>query len=238
MFKRLIISLFFITIAVSNIFASKVAIIDTPNINILNYGSYEVSFRAFGHGGVHTRLDFGVFKLLDVGVSWELANFLGSDQIKVAVPALSVKFRLYGGDMTWPGFALGYDGQGYFYNADYEGDYLQKGKGLYLVIGREFFLEGLMLNVGVNMNDFSDTKVYGFLNAIIPIPISDKEVLYFMTEYDNINYFPDARLNAGLRFTITEVMDIDFIMRDCFGKDSIDKVPNERVLKISYTGKF
>ena len=59
-----------------------------------------------------------------------------------------------------------------------------------------------------------------------------------MAEYDNIGYFPEARINAGLRFNLTDAIDLDFMMRDCWGKDSPDKVPNERVFKISYTRKI
>ena len=99
---------------VSAAHASKMYVMDTPTTNILNYGSYDVSFRMFGYGGVHTRLDFGVFKFFNIGVSWELDRFIGNDQIEMAVPALSVKFRLYEGNMKWPGIALGFDGQGYF----------------------------------------------------------------------------------------------------------------------------
>ncbi len=216
-------------------YADKLFLIDTPTTNILNYGSYNVNFRAFGNGGIQTRLDFGVFKLLNVGVSWELDNFLGNEQVEAAVPALSVKFKLYQGNMTWPGIAIGYDGQGYYYNRDFDGDYIQRGKGLYVVLGRELFFEGLMVSLGANMNDFGDPRVYGFLSAIVPLY---EESIYFMTEYDNINYFPEARLNAGLRFALTDAIDVDLIMRDCWGKDAYDKFPNERVFKISYTGKF
>lgn len=221
----------------SSAFASAQYVMDTPTTNILNYGSYDVSFRMFGGGGVHTRLDFGVFKLLNIGVSWELDNFVGNEQIDAAVPALSVKLRIYEGNMKWPGVAIGFDGQGYFWDPDYDDDedYRQRGKGLYFVIGRELFLEGLICDIGLNMNDFSEPRVFGFINAMIPLY---KEVIQFMAEYDNINYFPEARLNAGIRFNLTDAIDLDFMMRDCWGKESGDKMPNERVFKFSYTGKF
>jgi hypothetical protein len=137
--------------------------------------------------------------------------------------------------MTWPGIAVGYDGQGYFYDSDYDGEYKQRGKGVYVLFGRELFIEGLQLNIGFNINDFSKTKVYGFLGATVPIY---RDIVSFMAEYDNVNYFPDARLNAGLRFTLTETIDIDFVMRDCWGRNWDDRLPNERVFKVGYTGKF
>ena len=236
MYKKIILSCIGLLCLTSVSFANKLYIMDSPTTGILNYGSYDVSFRFFSGGSVQTRLDFGVFKFMYLGVAWELDNFIGNDQVTVAVPALSVKFRLYEGSMAWPSVALGYDGQGYFFDQDYEGDYRQRGKGLYLVFGREVFFEELNVDIGMNMNDFKEPKLYGFINAIIPIV---RDTFYLMAEYDNINYFPDARLNFGLRFSLTEAVDLDFMMRDCWGKDDVaDKIPNERVFKVSYNGKF
>ncbi|MCL2335484.1 MAG: hypothetical protein FWC57_05410 [Endomicrobia bacterium] len=235
MSKKILFSFLAVIMAVSQVFANNLYVIDTPATNLLNYGSYSVGFRAFQGGGVTPRLDFGVFKFLNLGISWELDSLLGNGQIHVAVPALFVKLRLYEGNMTWPGVAIGYDGQGYFYATD-SNDYRQKGKGVFLVIGRELFVQNLMINIGVNMNDFKDSRVYGFANAAIPLY---SDIVYFMAEYDNINYFPQARLNAGLKLALTDAIDIDFIMRDCWGKDDPGvRYPNERVFKISYTGKF
>ena len=233
--SKLLCSFLAVALAVSQVFANNLFVIDTPTTNLLNYGNYKIGFTAFSNGSVTTRLDFGIFKFLNLGVSWELDNFLGNDQIQVAVPALFVKCRLYEGDMTWPAIAIGYDGQGTFYNTDYDGDYMQRGKGVFIVVGRELFIQNLMVNVGVNTNDFKHPKAYGFVSATIPVY---SDLVYFMTEYDNINYFPDARLNAGVKVALTDAIDIDFIMRDCWGKDTWDKVPNERVFKVSYTGKF
>ena len=217
--------------------ANNLYILDSPTTGILNYGSYDVSFRFFSGGSVQTRLDFGVFKFMYIGVAWEVDNFIGNTQTEVAIPALSVKVRLYEGNMTWPSVSFGYDGQGYFIHKDYDDDYMQKGRGFYIVAGREIFFEGLNFNVGINMNDFREPGILGFINTIIPAPFAS-DSLFFMAEYDNIGYFPDARWNFGLRFNLTDAVDIDFMMRDCWGKDANDKLPNERVFKVSYTGKF
>jgi len=235
LFKKLLFAFAAVLFASASSFASEMYVIDSPTTKILNYGSYDISFRAFYAGGVHARLDFGVFKFLNLGISWELGRFLGNEDIKPAAPSISVKCKLYEGDMTWPGLALGYDGQGYFYDTDSDGDYHQRGKGIYIVAGRELFFEGLLLNFGLNMNNFSKPNICAFISAEVPLY---KDNLFFITEYDNINYFPDARWNNGIRFALTQALDIDFVVRDCFGKNTDDKVPNERVFKVSYTGKF
>ncbi|MCL1972177.1 MAG: hypothetical protein FWG57_04220 [Endomicrobia bacterium] len=237
MYKKIICSCMGLLGFVSVTFASGLYIMDTPTTGILNYGSYDVNFRFFSGGSVQTRLDFGVFKFMYVGVALELVNFIGNEQAKVAIPALSVKVKAYEGNMTWPSVALGYDGQGYFFNQDYDGNYVQKERGLYVVAGREVFFEGWNFYLGMNMNDFKDPGLHGFVSTIMPMPFA-KDSLSFMAEYDNIGYFPDARLNFGLKLNLTDYIDIDFMMRDCWGRDEADRFPNERVFRIGYTGKF
>ncbi|MDR0723592.1 MAG: hypothetical protein LBF23_00180 [Endomicrobium sp.] len=216
-------------------FAAKTYVIDTPTHGLLSYGSYDFGFRCFSKGNVITSIDFGVFKPLDIGMFWELDRLIGDDNIKVAIPTLNVKFEIYEGSMVLPGIAIGYNGQGYFIDTSLKSGFIQKARGLYVVLGRELFFDGFMLNVGANVYDFSVVKVYGFINAIFPI---FKEFLYFMTEYDNINYFPEARLNCGLKLSLSEYLDVDCIVRDCFGKEDITRITNERILRLSYSGKF
>ncbi|MDR0617421.1 MAG: hypothetical protein LBG23_01400 [Endomicrobium sp.] len=225
--------MFFIFATVS--FAAKTYVIDTPMYGLLTYGSYDFGFRCFSNGNVISNIDFGVFKPLNIGMSWELDKLIGDKNIKVAIPTLNIKLRIYEGDMIFPGIAIGYNGQGYFIDTSLKSAYVQKAKGLYVVLGRELFFDDFMLNVGVNINDFSIVKVYSFINTMFPL---FKDSIYFMTEYDNISYLPDARLNCGVKLSLLEYLDVDCIVRDCFGKGDITRVSNEKILKLSYSGKF
>jgi hypothetical protein len=229
MFRKILGSLLSVFIFISLSFASKSYLMDTPAIGILSYGSYDMGFRFFSNGNILSRIDFGVFKLLNVGLSLELGQIIGCNHVKIAIPALQAKFRIYDGNMTLPGVAVGYDGQG-------NDKYLQRGKGLYIVAGREFLIEGLMLNVGINVNGFSKPETHGFINLVCPIC---KEMVYFMMEYDNISCFLKAAiLNFGLKFSLTEYIDVDFIVRDCFGAKDLNRSPSERVFKIVCSSKF
>ncbi|GMO68647.1 MAG: hypothetical protein Nk1A_7470 [Endomicrobiia bacterium] len=216
-------------------FANKGYVIDTPTVDMLDCDFCDIDLKFLSGGNLLSRANFGIFKRLNVGLSWELSRFIGknSDGLKVAIPALQVKFKAYDGNMDYPGIAIGYDCQGFFF---YEKNYLQRGRGFYLVISREFFIENLMINVGVNFNN----KVCWFINSVIPLY---REIVYLMAEYDNINYLPNARLNLGFRFTLTECLSIDYVIRDCcFWKNSSNKTnkgfSNERIFKIGYTIKF
>jgi hypothetical protein len=232
MFRKILGSLLSVFVFVSLSFASKTYLMDTPSVDILSYGAYDMGFRFFSNGNVLSRIDFGISKLLNVGLSLELDQIIGCDHAKISIPALQAKFRIYDGSMTLPGVTVGYDGQGCFFDSDCDNNYLQRGKGLYIVTGREFLIEGLMLNAGININGFSKPKTHGFMSLVCPIY---KEMAYFMMECDN---FPkEARFNFGLKFSLTEYIDVDFIVRDWFStKDN--EFYGERVLKVVYSSKF
>ena len=65
-------------------YASNVTyLVDTPTYSILDYGSYDVLFRVFSGGGVLAKLNFGVFQILNLGVSWELGSLIGCYDVVV-----------------------------------------------------------------------------------------------------------------------------------------------------------
>ncbi|MCX5781676.1 MAG: hypothetical protein NT145_03085, partial [Elusimicrobia bacterium] len=105
-----------------------------------------------------------------------------------------------------------------------------KEKGVFIVFGRELFVPGLNINLGANMNDFKENRIYCFTNFEYEI----EEKFMILAEYDNVNYFPEARLNAGLRLNVSENIGIDVAGRDIASSDR----KAERIVKISYTGKF
>lgn len=217
-------------------FAAKTYVIDIPAHGVLSYGSYEFGFKFFDKGNIVANVDFGVFKFLDVGLSWELDRFVGNDNIKVAAPALNIRAEVYEGSMIFPGISVGYNGQGTFVDTSIKGGFVQMARGLYLVSAREILFEGFMLNAGVNVNDFSTVKIYGFISTMLT---AIKDLAYFMAEYDHIHYFSDARLNCGVRISLSENVDVDCIVKDCFGKNNDTmRLTNERVLRISHSGKF
>ena len=203
--------------------------IDSPTVGLLDYGGYDLSFRLFTDGGILTRLNFGVFSIVNLGFGWELTKVIGNQDITVGPPALSLKIKPYAGGMILPAIAFGYDGQGYFYDKT-SSKFLQKEKGIFLVFGRELFFPGFELNFGANMNDFEANKVYGFTN--MSINLEDK--FYFLAEYDNIHYLPASRLNLGVRFFITSDLSIDLAGRDMGAGDRIA----ERIVRIAYRSNF
>jgi hypothetical protein len=137
--------------------------------------------------------------------------------------------------MVLPGIAIGYDGQGYMHKPDATDRYFQEPRGIYLLIGREAFAEGVFMNLGINSNTFKDGEVYGFVSLTIPL---GTENFLFMAEYDNINYMPESRLNFGFRIQMSEDVSIDITIRDCWGSKDDTLYPNDRMVSLNYTGQF
>lgn len=237
MLKKFLLSILVIlgmVVYVEKTYATNITyLVDIPTYSLLDYGSYDIQFRVFSSGGVLTKLNFGIFKVLNLGVSWELGNLIGVDDVVVAVPALQLKLNLYSGSEKIPGLAIGYDGQGFFYNQS-KAEFTQKGKGVYFVFGKELLLPSLNFNAGLNLNDFKHPCVLGFVGTSYQII---DEALMAMIEYDNLGKGKDARLNAGFRLWITENFDIDFILRN-FTTGDKERYGCERVLKISYQSRF
>jgi len=230
--RKLAVVIFSILIFMAGVAQSKenvIDLIDEPTAEILDYGSYNVNFRLFSEGGVLSRLNFGVFKVVNLGFSWEIQKLIGAQNPSVAPPSLYLKIRPFSGTMEMPSFAFGYDGQGYFYNSSLD-EFAQKGKGVFVVFSKEMFFSNFEMNFGANINDFKKSEVYAFSAASFSI----EEKIMLIAEYDNIHYSPENRLNAGLRFVVTDDLSIDLAGRDLISKDR----NSERILKINYVGRF
>ncbi|MFC1500902.1 hypothetical protein ACFL58_00425 [Elusimicrobiota bacterium] len=227
-FSSFIILLFFIFSAPKLNAEVSTYQIDTPTHEMLDYGSYDADFRFFTNGGVLSRFSFGVFDILNLGVGWELENFIGTQSIIISPPSMYFKVKPFEGGMVLPAIAIGYDGQGYFYDKD-SGEYAQKEKGLFVVFGREIFFPYFNLNLGFNINDYQESKILSFLNFDYEI----EESLMLLVELDDLGSSDDPRFNFGVRFYVAEDLAICIA-----GRDTISDRAAERIANIKYTGRF
>ncbi|MCB4792327.1 MAG: hypothetical protein LHV68_10655 [Elusimicrobia bacterium] len=225
-------------------FAESTYVIDTPTTGMLDYGGYDLNFRLFSNGGIITRLDFGVFRMVNLGLGWEAQKVIGSDnvvasdKISVSPPALYMKIRPFEGGLVLPAFVLGYDGQGYFYDRD-KAEFTQKEKGIFAAIGREILFPGFSLTLGGNIADFKNNTITGFANILINL----EDKFNFLAEYDNIqNDITLNRLNIGSRFFINKDLSVDLAGRYLGSNTDISnassQIANERIIRINYVSKF
>jgi len=207
------------------------SIIDIPTAEVVEYSNYDLSFRLHGAGGVLSKMTFGVFKPINIGISWDVNKLIGAgnEKIDTRPPAILFKARVFAGGFKLPAIALGYDGQGY---GNYDSDidkYQYREKGIYLVLTREYLVPGLEISGGGNIFDFDSDGVYGFLGATFGI---ENRVL-LIGEYDNIKKMPQNRANLGMKLFVTDNVDVSVAGRDLFkGSQS------ERIAVVNYRGKF
>jgi hypothetical protein len=218
---------------------SATEIVETPNTEVVDYYSMDVSFRLYSNGGILSKLMFGVFKRLNIGCSWDVDKLIGTQTPEARQPTLNLKFRIYDGSKNLPAFAIGYDGQGYNYNES-SGTYLHKEKGIYFVSGMELLIKNLWFHLGSNINFSSDQKnkaeVFGFTSIDYSILDKEKKLVSFLVEYDNLfKNSNDARLNAGLRVYPAQSLNIDLLFSDIA---SPKKYETERILRIDYQTTF
>jgi hypothetical protein len=184
---------------------------------------------------------FGVARFFNLWISWEVDSLIGNLKPKFGIPALDAKFCIFSGNMNGvPGLSIGYSGQGTFvgYYNDYYNWFVQRGRGLYGVLGGEC-AKDFLYTFGINFNDFRTFDVLLFLN--FKKTLGEKEIFAFDFEFDNIDVknFPNTRINAGLEIGVTKYLNILVAFRDIFAKEgSPGRVPKERVIQIEHRTKF
>jgi hypothetical protein len=212
-------------------------LIDIPTADAVDHYGYNATFRFYTGGGVLSKTAFGVFPRLNIGFGLDMEELIGSDTVDVNRPTLNVKFRFFDGTRQLPALALGYDGQGYFFNEKTD-EYIQREKGLYLVGSGEIIAPDLTLHGGANVYDFSNDRVYFFTGLSYLI----EQVVGVMVEADieadveaqTPERDRDTRLNAGLRYYVTPSFAVDLAARDlgAAGRKA------ERIVRIGYFGSF
>lgn len=205
-----------------------VDLIDSPTSNIIDYGAYRLNFRLYSQGGLVSHLSFGVFRRLNIGASWDNEQVIGSETPRTNAPALNVKFRVYDGSEILPSVAIGYDGQGRFFNRALD-EYDERERGLFVVFERELLIPKLEAYGSANIAKFKDGTVLGSVGLSYTI----EQKVALMTEYDNIRSGPDNRWNAGIRIFPLPALSIDFAFRRIASNK--DK---ERIIRINFVGNF
>ena len=214
------------------------SLIDIPTAGILDYYGFLIKTRFFNEGGVVGSLNFGVMERLNLGASMHVEQFIGSSSdIKMVRPEIQVKFRFFDGGYYTPALALGYNGQGCFYDKNQK-KYMEKGRGLFVVGSKEFGMPNLVFHGGLNVSDFDDNYIFGFIGMNYTL----EDQVSFIFEYDNFFHSNDpSRVNIGTRFYITPYFQLDLALREV-GKDSFfsngAKRKSERTVQISYVTSF
>ena len=208
----------------------QIEAVDIPTADILDPYTYAVNFRFYNQGGIASRLVIGPLKRVNLGVTFDGQGIIGGQDPHMVRPSIYFKLRAFDGTDALPALALGYDNQGYLYQNSTR-DFLEKEKGLYVVGSHEIFIPDFDLHAGANINEFDNTKVYGFFGVTYKVVPS----FALLAEYDNIRNGVNNRVNLGGRYWITSYFNVDVAARNVGRGESRG---GERIVRLNYTGHF
>jgi hypothetical protein len=208
----------------------QIEVVDIPTADILDPSTYAVNFRLYSQGGIAPRLVIGPLKRVNLGVTFDAQRIIGGGDPHMVRPSIYFKLRAFDGTDVLPALALGYDSQAYLYRESAH-DFLQKEKGLYFVGSHEIFIPDFELHAGMNINEFENTKIYGFFGATYKIVPS----FALLMEYDNIRNGVNNRVNLGGRFWVSSYFNVDLAARNVGRGESRG---GERIVRLNYTGRF
>lgn len=219
-----------------NAILSDYELLDTPTAAVVDYQSMAVKTRFFNAGGVTSGAVFSVHPRLNLGASVTLENLIGSaDTIRFVRPDIQGKFRVFDGDRKIPAFAVGYDGQGYYYDHGNR-EYQEKGRGMYLVATSEL-APGLQLHPAVNFSDFESGSIFGSL----ALNYNLQDTVNLMAEWDAIHKLSTSHVNLGVRFYVTPFFLLDLGVRDLgcnnYLANGSRQLP-ERIVQMRYISNF
>jgi hypothetical protein len=204
-------------------------LIDVPTAEVVDRYGYDASFRFYGGGGMLAKGTFGVFSRFNMGLGIDTEGFIGSGSADFNTPTIHARWRVFDGRRYWPAIAIGYDGQGAYYN-DKEGEYRLPEKGVYIVGSGEILVPNLSLHAGVNKFGFQDDGLYGFAG----LRYSFQDILGLRAEWDNVHHMEDSRVNAGVEVWVSPSFSVEFDFRDLLGPG----YDRERMVRLAYSGGF
>ena len=235
-----------IIVLVSLLFADEMLqprrLVDAHTAGVLPKASYDFDSRIFSAGdpqlgaGIVMGIAVGVTNRLNIGISYGGEGIVGRGKNAKfnPLPGWLIKYRIFEENYFWPGFALGYDHQGYGGLADtnqfdYRG-YIYKSPGFFLAISKNYLLLqkvqfGLHAMVNYSMEDYKEVH---WPNVFAGIDLALNEELAVVCEYDFGLNIKDLRadehavygqldegfLNAGLRWAFSPNFFIEFDAKD------------------------
>ncbi len=212
-------------------------VVDAPTTAVLDNYGYSARSRFYARGGLLQYLAFGVYPNVNLGASASVDGLVGDEKnVRMRAPTAQVKWRFYEGDEELPSLAVGFDGQGWRYNAGSR-RFNQRQRGFYVVATKEIAVPGFQFHPSFNVSDFDSNAIYGSL----PLTLNIRDKVALLAEWDNIANWSDSRLNAGLRFYVTPGFHVDFAARSLgaggYYSDGAAK-GSERIVQLKYSASF
>jgi len=234
--------------------AEEVAVkqlIDCPTAFKLKKAGILLGGRMYNDGGVLTEVGVGLADNFYFGVSYGGTNIIGRGEPEWnGNPGVFAQVNLMDEDYYYPGFALGFNSQGY---GAWSGDrYDIKSKGFYGVASKNFFIANNLgtfgLHGGLNYcvtekDDLQDDN----LNFFVGFDKSVGNNFNLLFEYDfavndnstekNAPTKGYGYMNAGMRWSFDNALHLEFDLKDIL-KNQKGDAGLERQIRLIYITKF
>jgi len=225
----------------SQYYIRNTTVIDTPSAYTIARGTYLVSFLGYDNGGVELKSLIGLHDNLFLGVSVDMQNAIGKDEVQPNVPGVIAKLKFTDGWERFPiSLAIGYDSfyigqEGKTYNSSNElnrmiyGPYAVITKPIYLFNDEQHFHVGIRVPT---QPDYVPEDTSYFVSLDIPLG----EYFVFKAESERIYYnfgrTGDWLYNIGMRYSYMYQLGIEF---DVLLQN--DERAN-RIIRIEYSNEF
>lgn len=216
-------------------------LIDMHTAGILSRASFDFESRIYAAGdsslngaGFLVGINVGVTNRLTIGLSYGADGFIGRGKVEpYPFPGALIKYRIIEESFALPGFAIGYDHQGfggleYPENYEWQKGYIYKSPGFFLAASKNFiFLSKIQfgLHGGINFS-LEEIRHVTWPNGYLGADLGINEELALAVEYDlalnqvdpsdTSSYINplEGLLNAGVRWAFSPSFYIQFDFKD------------------------
>ena len=241
--KRTVFIIFFTVIITQQVYAQSKSIVavDTPTAYTIGRGTYLISTLFYDEGGVELKAIIGLHDSIDLGISFDVQDLIGTGTPQPNIPGVVARFQLTDHIAQLPlAIALGYDSfhigrQGKRdhasnkYNRMIYGPYAAFTNTIFLFGAEQYISYGVRLPV---QPDFVPEDASYFLGIDIPILSSFR----IKTEMERVYYdfrSPDEWLvNIAARYTYLDQLGIELAFLIQMNGEV------NRVVRLEYHGEF
>ncbi len=221
-------------------------IVDMPTAGVVPKGSYSVYGIAFPEGGLMVELSFGLLKNLNLGLSYNAVNIIGSGNVSFQnYPGVHVKYRVIDETLYFPAVVAGVDIQGREKYCQGDRRFTTMSPGVFISLSKALRWDYgvIAIHGGVNFGfeaPAADRKVNFYLGleqTLMDIASVNFEYNFNTDDHNHIILDEQGTMNASIRFSLIKGLTLEYQLRDLLenyhGSNGF-----HRCLALEYCGKL
>ena len=224
-------------------------IIDMPTAGILDKGQVALSSDLLPNGNLVAKIEVGIFKNMNIGLSYGGNNIIGSGAPDwyPFPPGVNLRIRIMDETILTPALAIGFDTQGKGQYFKDQKRYSIKAPGIFAAASKNFGLLGyLSLHGEVNYSVLEDKDGDNFVNLMVGAEKTLGSSFSVLLEYNfafndnSTTNFGDGKgyMNMGVRWSIGNGVTVGFDLRDLLDNRKWSPNSADRALMIEFIQKI